>query len=123
MVKKKIDLRIKNLSVSLPKITIHPNLPTLFFSMAVIGKSGCGKSNCLCNLILKYKKYFKDNLYIFQKSPCETIKKNLIDNQKINGIRFKNITDKKGKNILEEIIKSQKEFIKNGEQPPCLNFI
>ena len=79
--------------------------------MVVVGKSGCGKSNCICNLVLKYRKYFKDNLYIFQKSPCETIKKNLIDNPKMNGIRFKSIIDKEGNNIISEIIKSQKEYI------------
>src|SRR5690348_714280 len=103
MKKKPIDLTIKNLSVSLPKVSVHPNLPSLCFSMVVVGKSGSGKSNAICNLVLKYKNYFKDNLYIFQKSPCDTIKKNLIDNKKINGIRFKNIIDKKGNNILSEI--------------------
>jgi len=109
--KKPIDLKIKKLSVSLPKVSIHPNLPSLCFSMVVVGKSGCGKSNCICNLVLKYRKYYKDNLYIFQKSPCETIKKNLIDNPNMNRIRFKSIIDKEGNNIISEIIKSQKEYI------------
>jgi len=35
--KKPIDLKIKNLSGSLPKVSIHPNLPSLCFSMVVVG--------------------------------------------------------------------------------------
>jgi ABC-type transporter Mla maintaining outer membrane lipid asymmetry ATPase subunit MlaF len=118
MKKKALDLKIKNLTVSLPSVTIHPNLPTLCFSMIIVGKSGSGKSNVLCNLLLKYQRHFKDNLYIFQKTPCDTIKKNLIDNEKINGIRFKNLFDKKGNDILTGIVKSQEEYIRNDETPP-----
>ena len=47
-----------------------------------------------------------------------SIKKNLIDNKKINAIRFKSFFDKKGNSILEAIYNQQQEYFNNDEEPP-----
>ena len=85
---KKINLEIQDLTHRLKQTEIHPNWPRAPFSLISCAKSESGKSNLLVNLILKYNKLFKDNLYTFQSTPDKSIKKNLIDNKKINGIRF-----------------------------------
>ena len=120
---KKIDLEIKNLSVRDKRIKIHPNLPGLPLSLLLLSISEGGKTNCCINLILKYAKYFKDNVYIFSKTPDKSIKKHLIDNPKINAIRFNSLIDKEGNNIIEEIIKNQKELIDNDEDAPQVYYI
>lgn len=116
--KKKIDLEIRNLSVRDKKIKVHQNLPGLPFSLILLSISEGGKTNCCVNLILKYKKYFKDNVYIFSKTPDKTIKKHLIDNKKINAIKFNSLVDKNGNDIIQEIINSQKELIDNDLPAP-----
>ena len=87
-------------------------------SLLCVSKSESGKTNLLINMILKYRKYFKDNLYIFNKSPDLTIKKRLIDNPKINGVRFTGLFDKYGNSVIKEIMNNQQEMINNGENPP-----
>src|SRR5689334_13168389 len=102
--KKKIGLEIKNLSVRDKKIKIHPNLMGLAFTLILLSISEGGKTNCCVNIILKYAKYFKDNVYIFMKTPDKTVKKHLIDNPKVNAVRFNSLVDKEGNDIIQEII-------------------
>ncbi len=118
MKNKKIDLSIKDLTTRLKTTELHPNLPRVPFSLICTAKSESGKSNLLINLILKYGKIFKNNTYIFNSTPDMSIKKNLIDNKKINGIRFKSFFDKKGNSILEAIYNQQREYFLNDEEPP-----
>ena len=43
----------------------HPLLPQHPFNMLIVGQTGCGKTNMLLNLILKFSSF--DRLYIFSK--------------------------------------------------------
>ena len=108
---KKVDKTIKDLTYRLPITEIDPDLPRLPFSLICTARSESGKTNICMNILQHYSKYFKNNTYIFQESPCKTTKKNLIDNKKFNGIRWKNIFDKRGNNILEAIFKQQKNIL------------
>ena len=118
MTKKKVDLSIKDLTTRLKTITIHEDLPRVPFSLICTAKSESGKSNLLINLILKYGKIFKENIYIFQSTSDLSIKKNLIDNKKVGGVRFNSFYDKKGNNIIDAIYHQQQNYFNNNQEPP-----
>jgi hypothetical protein len=116
--KPKVNLELNNIAIRQPTIEVHPNLPVVPFSLLSVAKSGSGKTNSLCNLILNYADIFKDNLFIFQKTPDLTIEKHLIKNKKINAIRFNTLYDDHGVCIPQAILNQQKELFEMGEEMP-----
>ncbi len=112
MSKKEIDLRIKNYSVKDPVIKIHSNIPSIPFNLIIYGRSNCGKTNLLVNLLKHYKKYFKDRLIIFTKSRSGTLYKIV---EKLNGEVFNDLYNDEGENIIQNLLNYQKFQKSNGE--------
>ena len=63
-----MNLTIKDLTKHDTVLEIHPNLPTVPFNMCVYGKSSCGKTNVIINMLNWYNKIFKNRTIIFTKS-------------------------------------------------------
>lgn len=114
---KEIDLTIKDLSPKDDKvIEIHPNIPSLPLNLIVIGRSGCGKTNMLLNLIGFYGKTFKNKIIVFSKTNDSSLKY-LKDNY--NAKVFLSIGNK-----IESIMEIQKQQKDQGKRPEpiCLIF-
>lgn len=63
-----MDLTIRDLTVKDKTIKIHDNLMEIPYNSITIGRSACGKTNMILNLIGFYKTIFKNHLLIFTKS-------------------------------------------------------
>ena len=87
------------------------------FRMLIIAPSGTGKTNLVCNLICRkkfgYKKYFKNNIYLF--SPTYFLDDTWDSCKKLEP---KHVYDDYDEEPLQEIIQKQQQYVNDGEKPP-----
>jgi regulator of sigma D len=107
-----MDLRIKDLTIKDKTTKIHENIPELPFNCCMYGKSACGKTNVLLNLMGFYKKQFKNRLIIF------TLSRNgsLYSLEKSMGAKiFNSIYDEEGIDRIQSVLDFQKKRKENNE--------
>ena len=104
----------------------HPNLPQHAFSMLIIAPKGSGKTNFLCNLILKYYKgYFHRVMVcsptIHNDEKWEVVKKTkgvLAENKKlmktleglVKNKKIKKVVFQSGKSLQEQLEEAEEKF-------------
>ena len=110
-------------------ITIKDDIPNLPFRMLLIGKTGCGKSGVLGNLLLRpsfYKNDFKpENIYVFSGSLEGDLKlKTIINQLEIPEENlFDNFDEEIGNEIYDTLVENFNEKVENNEKPDNSLFV
>ena len=107
-----MDLTINDLTKHDPVLEIHPNLPSIPFNLCVYGKSSCGKTNVIINMLKWYNTVFKNRVIIFTKSMNGLLYS--LQNS-IGAVIHNTLTDENGNDIIESVINFQKQSKENGE--------
>ena len=63
-----LDLTIKDLTVHDKSVVVNERIPSVPLNLVIVGKSSCGKTNLLLNLVKWYRHIFKNRVIVFTKS-------------------------------------------------------
>jgi hypothetical protein len=99
-----LNLKIKDLTIKDKSFKIHDDIPEVPFNLCCYGKSASGKTNLIINLLLFYKKVFKNRVIIFTKSRNGSL---YSLEEKIGAKIFNSLYNENG-NIIEEVLEFQR---------------
>src|SRR5690348_4985989 len=108
-----LDLKIRDLTIKDPVLTIHNNIPSVPFNMCLYGSSSCGKTNIILNIVEFYSRVFKERIIIFSGSRNGSL---FSLETKYDAQIYNSLYKKTGENRIQDLLNYQKKIKKNGEK-------